>query len=657
MITLSPRIKVQVAKAQNLLYNKRKIAAIPAIILLLIFIVTASYRSALDASTPVASPHISITRLTKEDFEATSPFRLVENQRQFYANEGFITSFLSKFGGSASNAAERSLLNGWKHADRLDQCRFLIRSMYNADMDWNNSNILEFKDDEKADNTAIVLMSERIRLYDYCFISGKLNLKQVFNEKLGVNVADVADFQHRMFPFMKKLNIDEMGTIPKITNLNNGKDETPIFKDVKTVNENFFAHWNEVSKGKGIVINMKETEKDLFMSLIATLQEVKNTLPIQIITTGQDFEKETFESMNRFLQTTDQQVSLIDCSSILDADFVKEHIASHLHKWFGTLFNTFEEVVILDADSVPFVAPETFFKNKEYKDAGSFFFRDKTLGNERTYQYCIEMIEAMEPSKAESGLINTKLKFTSNNPPEDNSSPAASVYNTFFGKYKHKNLDSGVVVLKKKEKLTSLLMGFMMNLDAKMKQCVSGEKELFWLGHLIAGQDYAIDQWFGTIAGTVGSMNDGKDGAESTLYICSTQVAHVNKDDDILWINGGLNTCKFKNIASKEFERSPSYFKQRYQVERNLQSVYDSAVKIDGLIKPDGRLNKWIQIDECQRRMYCAFIGGPEAAKPGAVDDSKTLYMLDKDGKSKLAGLTNVWRSMKASVNQPQKQQ
>ncbi|CAI5169063.1 AVN_HP_G0119660.mRNA.1.CDS.1 [Saccharomyces cerevisiae] len=39
----------------------------------------------------------------------------------------------------------------------------------------------------------------------------------------------------------------------------------------------------------------------------------------------------------------------------------------------------------------------------------------------------------------------------------------------------------------------------MLNLDGKLQRCVYGDKEIFWLGQLYAGQDYSINPVDGSI--------------------------------------------------------------------------------------------------------------------------------------------------------------
>lgn len=63
-------------------------------------------------------------------------------------------------------------------------------------------------------------------------------------------------------------------------------------------------------------------------------------------------------------------MSIVDLSPILDEKFAREQITSFHNKFFAAMFNTFEEVLLLDADVVPYVSLDEFFNLKGYKDTG-----------------------------------------------------------------------------------------------------------------------------------------------------------------------------------------------------------------------------------------------------------------------------------------------
>ncbi|CCD23008.1 alpha-mannosyltransferase NDAI_0A08550 [Naumovozyma dairenensis CBS 421] len=663
MIKLSPNVKLYISRGKRAFNAKRRIIMVPTFILMVLFLIfNASSKSASENSSTGFSGRVPSrggkdSTLSDDSIDSKlriSTFKMVEADREEVANESFLSSIFSKVGGSTLSSQQRHLLKNWDHASRLDQCKYLIGSLYNADPNWSNEKIVDFLDDPLIDDVNIALVTERLRLFDYCFLSDKsVDSKDVFDGFINV---DWEDFQKRMFPFLKKSSGDVL--LPKITNLKDGSivEISKLMPSAKegdfsaSNNANFFASWKKAAHGKGIVVTMKDLDKNMFEGLVTVFEEMGNKLPIQLVSTGKDFTKETMDHLQNFAKNAKQDVYYVDCSPMLDQDFVEKNIKSYVNKWIGVLFNTFEELVFFDADSVPFIAPEKFLENSEYKKTGAYFFRDRSLGNDRTFQYCIDMIQVMEPSKEEKKLIKSKTKFETLNPPETKSSSEAAIFNSFFQNFQHNNVDSGVVMLNKKQKMGGLLMGFFLHLDAKMKKCVSGDKEMFWLGNLLAGQDYSIAKSYGSIAGNVGSMGDGKEG-ESTLYICSTQVAHVDKDDNILWVNGGLNTCKLPHLAQKDFDASPEYFKQRFGSVTNLQNIYNNRVKLDGLIKPDGQLNKWMKISECQNRMYCAFIGGPDAKKKGAVDDSKTLVRFNDNAQKTFKRIGQAWSNKKVPAS------
>lgn len=73
------------------------------------------------------------------------------------------------------------------------------------------------------------------------------------------------------------------------------------------------------------------------------------------------------------------------------------------------MFNTFEEYILLDADVVPFVGSDYFFDSPSYRERGILLFKDRVMENEQTFQYCIEMLNEVEPSAQERRFIGSRL--------------------------------------------------------------------------------------------------------------------------------------------------------------------------------------------------------------------------------------------------------
>ena len=212
---------------------------------------------------------------------------------------------------------------------------------------------------------------------------------------------------------------------------------------------------------------------------------------------------ESIAEISKIAKEAKQKVYLVDCSTVLDTEFSKKYISFFQNKWVATLFNTFKEYILLDADVVPFVESDYFFDSPSYRQSGILLFKDRVMKSEQTFSYCIEMLREVEPSGQERKSIGSKLIFDSSLPFSSINSEEASVYYNFFKKLQLHHVDSGLVVVNKLEKLNGLLMSFMFNLNGKLQRCVYGDKEIFWLGQLYAGQDYSINPVDGGIIGPV----------------------------------------------------------------------------------------------------------------------------------------------------------
>ncbi|CAI2051148.1 hypothetical protein SEUBUCD646_0I01580 [Saccharomyces eubayanus] len=570
----------------------------------------------------------------------SSVFKWIEKRQQRIASESpmkrLFGHFLPPF--STISNDERVLLAqiSDNKISKRNKCRYVFEVLYKVDPKWDNVQSAKFHNIDELDNTLISLLGERLRTYDYCFLSGELDPAQIFQN----SAIDPFDLQKRMFPFLKRVSKEsDVMMWPIVTDLSTGESVPNPQVDMESskFNGNFWSNWRKLSSGRGFVLTMSEKDVPLFLKQLKVMEFLKNVLPFQIITTGNDLSLESIGKISKIAKEVGQKVYLIDCSTMLDSEFSKAFISFFQNKWVATLFNTFKEFILLDADVVPFVKSDYFFNSPSYKRSGILLFKDRVMQNEHTFDYCVEMLSGVEPSGQEHRLISSKLIFDSSLSFSSSSSEEASVYYNFFEKLQLHHVDSGLVVVNKREKINGLLMSFMLNLDGKMQRCVYGDKEIFWLGQLYAGQDYSINPVDGSVIGPVDGQtgNDGES-SNSNYYICSAQIAHSDSENQLLWTNGGLKTCKIPNSAENDFQREPDYFKDRYNEVSTLKGIYDAPLHVEGLIVPDVSVNQWMQIKECSNYMYCAYATGDkhinselDAGRVIRFDDEKLKYIND----------------------------
>lgn len=589
----------------------RKNVALIVFGLIIYFILIASSKSESKIETGFG-PNESGRRHANE----LSPFKWIENRRKTAFNmingsEGSLNLFgLLKWTKKESKMSEleQNLLVKLEDAPLETRCRYMVEALYVANKDWTNNLMTKYHASEEVNDMLASLLGERVRIFDHCFLSGGLRVQDIMNKdsiisKDSSNVDSPENFMQKMFPFLRQGEL----IWPKMIDLRR-KKELEVSSEAKTSSVNFWNNWIKSSKGKGIAISFGPEELSLFHKQLRVLSKLNNTLPIQVVTSGFEFTKAQSDQISNYAIDTGQEITLIDCSSILLKEFTQTHIRGSANKWLATLFNTFEEVVLLDVDTVPIVPVEEFLKEPQYRSAGLALFKDRTMTNERTYNYCINTFSGLEPSHEENKMMGTKLMFESTQN-ELLNTEAAAVYHKFFYDGVLHHVDSGLVPINKIRHYSGLLFSFMINLDSKLRGCVHGDKEFFWLGQLYAGQNYVV---YPQDAGVVGLLDDKPmvELTQTSYMICGSQLAHTvysptKETHQLAWTNGGLSTCKSAHAAEKDFQRLPDYFKARYGDVETVEKIYAAPVHIQAMIIPDTRNAQWMQLRECGDSAFC----------------------------------------------------
>ncbi|QLL34018.1 hypothetical protein HG536_0F03430 [Torulaspora globosa] len=629
----------------------RRISLIGSCILLIYLVITSSTQAAsIAVSSKGRSSQISTAGSVGRDAKDSSPFRWIENRRRKALRkaataEGLLASFWRFFSVNANGIedSEQQLLVNWENAPLADKCRYMIDATYTMDKGWSNHMIVDFYANEEVDDLLASLLGERLRLFDYCFIAGGLSMRKVFEIESLIDPDNKSnsspeDFVKRVFPFLRQAGDQTSDPMwPEVIDLTSGEKE-PVPELPDEFSRDFWLNWQTIAKDKGIVVTLNEASKNLFYKQLKVLEHNGNRLPIQIITSGNEFSADFRKELQETVEISSQQVYLINCSPLLDASFAKKNIVNVINKWLAVIFNTFEEAVLLDVDAVPFVPIERFLQDKSYKESGILMYKDRFMPEERTFQYCVDMLKDVEPSWQEKNLIKSKIKYRSDFTDFDESEEAA-VFQRFSHDLLLHHVDSGLVVINKVRNLNGLLFSFMLNLDAKMKRCVYGDKEMFWLGQLYAGQNYSIYPVDGAIIGPVRESVE----KDSAIYqICASQIAHSDESQDLLWTNGGLKTCKRNHGAELDFENDPKYFKERYGDLATLQNIYNAPLNLEGMIIPKTQ-ERWIQLEECSGYIYCATAMEEKPVSNSQQSVSGHISIFDEPTLKKYNSVLSIW--------------
>lgn len=554
------------------------------------------------------------------------------------------------------------ILSNWNIATRADQCRILVDSIYRNNKWTNLAGLDKITGDYDIDLFGFA--TERLRIYNYCFIQGGLTYDDIFDDYFDGTAITRYDFQNRMFPFLrqisenhKKQEGDEENNLkaniiwPDIYTYDTSidsfkKNDAPI--DIEpngNIWESLFRH----SKGRGIVSTMNADHLPMFFKQLKTLDRLGNKLPIQVVSTDTDLNEEFFTKMEEYMKSTNQTVEIMDVTQIMDPDVLKDHISCFKFKWLSVMFNTFEEYIFMDVDVVPFVDTNEFFEIEKYKETGIHLYKDRYLPQLTHDDRCNDFFQGIEPSWQEFDIIGTVAPFdqawlqqNKDIPLEDLASSEAQVFQNYFVRNQLHHVDSGLVIVDKSRKLTGIITSFFLDLNKRIAGCSYGDKEIFWLGQLAASEPYSIDP---VEPGITGQIHENIDPEKpDKIGVCGTQIAHANEDEKLTWTNGGLRTCKFDDGNTYDFEKFPDYFQEHYGNVDQLGQFYSSPLEMQGFIIPSiHKEQTWEPRSECKGYFFCV----SSLSGSNNVDlDPSVVVKFDDTEKQFYKGLADAWNNV-----------
>ena len=263
----------------------------------------------------------------------------------------------------------------------------------------------------------------------------------------------------------------------------------PLFKTPRELLYSF--------QDRGIVICVSNRYFTLAMATLNSIRRVlKCDLPIEVFYAGDD------DLMPKYRKklTSIRNVKVVDIKSVFND--TQLWLSGWSLKPFALLGSSFEEAILIDADTVFFQSPELLFDTDEYKTTGSLFFRDRTLK-----MYSSEDIENA-PTLIQDLIDRPLFKLYQSN--------RITTHQSFHEQ------ESGVVVLKKNMHFFGLLATCSLN-HGDMRNIIQkhfwGEKESFWLGMEIMNEPYSFNRW---LPGASGIIEKNRD-----RVICSQQLLHA----------------------------------------------------------------------------------------------------------------------------------
>lgn len=275
-------------------------------------------------------------------------------------------------------------------------------------------------------------------------------------------------------------------------------------------------------KGRGIVIGVGNRFAPLALNLVRSIREVfKSSISIYIYYLGEDDLKAELRKV--FLEFGANNIE--DLKPVFSEEL-------DLHGWdmkpFAMLACPWEEVMLIDADTVLMQSPETFFDDPGYREHGALFFLDRGYGGEEGRRQWFERILP----KPLSDLAKKS---------------------TFYRKTSNYMQESGVVLIdKSRHKVGSLAVGLLNTpiVREELHSFTHGDKESYWIGFEMAEESYS---WMDTPAGSISVQRDYE--SDPRIVVLCGRVAHFDRQGNLMWFNDSI--LDRKNVEPKDFKGAP----------------------------------------------------------------------------------------------------
>ncbi|BFZ61966.1 hypothetical protein YB2330_003045 [Saitoella coloradoensis] len=361
-------------------------------------------------------------------------------------------------------------------------------------------------------------------------------------------------------------------------------------------------HASLATGGRGIVLTAGDNQAPFLLTGIKVLRELGCKLPVEVMYLGDD---DLGEDWREKLEELEGVVTRDMARMVSDRGW---KLAGWAGKPFAILLSSFRECIFIDADSLFFKDPTILFEDKEYKEKGALFFKDRLIFPESKKRFLQEILP-----KPLSAQVKSSRFWT--------------------GASGHMQ-ESGVLVIDKFKHFVALLMVTRLNGPDRdgsgegddkivgVYDLVYGDKETFWLGwELVGDVEYAWMEGGQGIMGIVRTKERGsvkeetdkeklekaiggpkgydekggedvddndhrhddykdaedKDAKEEEKAekeehalrkrapvaggphtICSPQLLHLDRDGTPLWFNGWLAPNKFDDVPTPAAALSPS---------------------------------------------------------------------------------------------------
>lgn len=343
-------------------------------------------------------------------------------------------------------------------------------------------------------------MGQRVQI-----LTDWISLAEANGAKAPVTEESIERVLTSMFPFLR--------------NPSKPRDKTPFASLRKSY----------IPGSRGIVIPTGTGTFRYACHLVLTIREVHHSnLPIQIVYSG---DADLPDKMRKTMAALVKDIEFLDILSVFDDETLQLRNGSWAIKPFAVLGSKFEQVLLVDADSVFMQPPESVYDQAGYRDTGILLYHDRLLWQHR-FQDRHDWWKKQMEHKAPSAALLKSLVWMEDYAEEG---------------------DSGLVIIDKGR--LPVLMGLLhiswQNSFAVREEITYkityGDKESWWFGFELSNVPYTFEKHYGSIVGWM--QIDEADGREK---VCSFTIAHTDDADRLLWYNGSL--LKNKAVDGGSFE-------------------------------------------------------------------------------------------------------
>jgi hypothetical protein len=483
--------------------------------------------------------------------------------------------------------------------------------------DWFRDAVTQLKD-KKLDHNLISANEIKYSLTHLKFFSN-LFLKPELDQTL-FNSVDTPEFSNICSTISKKLFNWLSNEYPIFTKYDKQLQPTKINPYISTpdLQESCFIKSLQLNlSGKGIVITSNDALVPELSGLLSLLRITGNTYPIQIFHNN-DLSLESIKILNdianepimklpkeipefkipKKIPTLD--LIFVDVSEVIHFKY-KKYFNSFGMKLLAYLFNSFEEMIMLDTDTVIVENIDDFFNTFQYSTEKAFFFRDRNV-NSFLYEGIVDYFKSYLNYDKEVHYLN--LPRVSDE----------TLNNRFFGAFARHYMESGLFVINKKEKFDGVVTSVIIQMFKLFSGSLHGEKEFIWLGQEIMGNSYSFNS---NAAIAIGELSPESEMISKEL--CTTHPAHIDDKFNLLWFNSGFLNCKKYEAYYKDI----NYERNQDKTLIELKKEYLSPLHIThGLIPPPAEYTVksstgeptrgWTMTQQCSNYMWCAYniIGG-----------------------------------------------